>query len=153
MSLHYIHLGPNSVLPDITNYNPFKAVLVLELEVEIEWQTKVSTWLVESGCYYMMAHGVRCSSWDDSVDLANLKKHEYNIPDEHRIMTTWHEDELLSDVFLFCEYGVRHPDEVQENTLIIHIASEPCELELLAQYEKSRNFDFDESDEEYSEDE
>jgi hypothetical protein len=42
----------------------------------------------------MMAWGRECSSWDDSVDWANIDKFgDSPIPDDECVVTTWHEDE------------------------------------------------------------
>lgn len=51
----YIKLPSNSEPNDISLFNPFKAVVIIEDEVTNEWQNKISDWLVESGCKYMMA--------------------------------------------------------------------------------------------------
>lgn len=56
---------------------------------------------------YMMAWGVGCSSWDDSVDLANLEQCGFgDIPDEAFVMTTWHERDTLQQVFEFSRLHV-----------------------------------------------
>ena len=84
------------MLPDISNLNPFRAVVAIEETVTQEWQSEVSRWLVESGCLYLMAWGNNCSSWDTSVDIANLEAFDYeDIPEVNFVMTTWHEDEPL----------------------------------------------------------
>ena len=70
MEPEYIHLLPDGPLPDLKG-SAFRTVVVVEAEVTSEWREKVSAWLVESGCLYMMAWGRDCSLWDDSVDYAN----------------------------------------------------------------------------------
>ena len=72
---HYVRIFPGADLPDITHHAPFKAVVVLEAEYSNDWQNSVSEWLVASGCLYMMAWGPNCSTWDDSVDWANMDGH------------------------------------------------------------------------------
>ena len=72
--IRYIQIQNNSDLPDIKNLNPFRAVVVIDEAISDEWQIKTSKWLVNSGCLYMMAWGNDCSSWDDSVDYANLEE-------------------------------------------------------------------------------
>lgn len=67
--MEYLQLQANSEPPDISKHSPFRAVLILEKSVSNEWQQQVSQWLVSSGCLYMMAWGINCSSWDDSVDI------------------------------------------------------------------------------------
>ena len=57
----YVQLVPGSDLPDITELNPFRCVVVIEEDVTPQWQGKVSGWLVQNGCLYMMAWGKQCS--------------------------------------------------------------------------------------------
>jgi hypothetical protein len=123
--MEYLQLQNNDLLPNINNMRPFKCVLVSEVPVSPEWQAKVSEWLVNSGCLYMLAWGNNCSSWDDSVDVANLERFEYQeIPAESFVITTWHENESLSEVFEFCKKFALHEVENLENTLLLHISTE-----------------------------
>jgi len=136
MMVLYLLLQPESALPDISTLNPFRAVVIVEEQVTPDWQDKVSSWLVLSGCLYMMAWGNNCSSWDDSVDLANLEVFNFNqIPDANFVMTSWHENEPLKDVFWFSKYSAFHPMVEISNTLILHISYHQRRQELLAQYE------------------
>ena len=123
--MEYLQLQNNDLLPNIDSLNPFKCVVVIEALVSQEWQAEVSEWLVNSGCLFMLAWGNNCSSWDDSVDVANLERFEYQeIPAESFVMTTWHEQESLSEVFEFCKKFAMHEVEKLENTLILHISTE-----------------------------
>ena len=136
--MEYLQLQNNDLLPNINNMRPFKCVLVSEAPVSQEWQTKVSEWLVNSGCLYMLAWGNNCSSWDDSVDVANLEKFEYQeIPAESFVMTTWHENESLSEVFEFCKKSAMHEVENLENTLLLHISTENKFEVLISEYESA----------------
>ena len=122
-SLLYVHLPPNGALPDISAYSPFRAVLVIEEVVAVEWQLLVSDWLVDSGCLYMMAWGIDCSSWDDSVDYSNILTWDCEeIPDEASVMTTWHERDSLEEVFGFCKDHANHSVVELRHTLIIHVS-------------------------------
>lgn len=70
----------------------------------------------------MMAWGHKCSSWDDSVDIANLQNFNYGeIPDSKFVMTTWHENEPLQKVFWYAKNAAFHPDVELANILIVHI--------------------------------
>ncbi|MEP3653517.1 MAG: hypothetical protein ABJO36_01360 [Litorimonas sp.] len=98
--LQYIHLPPDTVPSAVVASRPFSAVVIITEEVEAEWRHVVSEWLVKEGCLCMMAWGTDCSRWDDSVDVANLEAHSWgDIPKGQSVMTTWHDDELLSEVF------------------------------------------------------
>jgi len=138
MAVKYVQLVPGAELPDISDLKPFRCVVIVEEEPSSEWQAQVSEWLVEAGCLYMMAWGKGCSSWDDSVDYANMKRSGYNdIPEEQFIMTTWHEDEPLKEVFVFSKNDVFHPCVGLPNTLILHISQENREDKVLAEYARA----------------
>lgn len=131
----YIHLAPGSELPAL-GIHPFRAIVVIEQSVARAWQSLVSAWLVRSGCLYMMAWGTDCSSWDDSVDFANLERFgSAVIPDDHLVMTTWHESESLAEVFRFEKCAAHHPTVRLEQVLILHIASEAARDSLLRTYD------------------
>ncbi|MFD0727584.1 DUF7684 family protein [Lysobacter brunescens] len=120
---HYLHLPPGSPLPDIGHLSPFRALVIIEAQVESGWQGKVSDWLVQSGCLYMMAWGHDCTTWDDSVDIANLEAFDYgDIPDECDVFTTWHADESLGEVFDFCKRHARHPVVDLPRVVLVHVA-------------------------------
>lgn len=118
----YIHLVPDQNLPD-RPVRPFKAVLIIDERVTAEWQKLVSEWLVRSGCLFTLAWGHECSSWDDSVDYANLDAFEYgDIPDDKFVMTTWHDDEPLSEVLWFAAHGATRSDVPLDLVVLVHIA-------------------------------
>nr|WP_188694872.1 hypothetical protein [Silvimonas amylolytica] len=114
-------------------------MLVLEIEVSSHRQNEVSDWLMAHDCRYAMAWGVDCHVWDDAIDWAYLAKKNYApVHDwEHDgIMTTWHEEEQLEEVFDFCKRHATHATGKEPilHTLILHIADRPDEDRLLALY-------------------
>ncbi len=138
----YLHLKSEGPLPRLDGTKPFKAVVVIDSEVTPEWQSQVSDWLVRSGCRYMVAWGLRCSTWDDSVDLANLKMFDFGeIPEDDFVMTTWHESDPLSEAFWFCGHCAEHPSLVLESAYIVHIASESRQAELLEAFRVAQKED------------
>ena len=131
----YLQLVPESALPDFSPPSAFRAVVICENQVSAEWQARVSEWLVRSGCLYMMAWGKNCSSWDDSVDFANLDLFDFKeIPDDKFVMTTWHEEETLADVFWFCKNAAFHPTIERESTVLLHVSFEGNERALIDLY-------------------
>ncbi|MBX2869323.1 MAG: hypothetical protein KTR18_11645 [Acidiferrobacterales bacterium] len=136
--MEYLQLEPNAELPKRTKLQPFKAVLILDEKVEPEWQEAVSDWLVASGCLYMMAWGQNCSSWDDSVDLSNLKSCNFgDIPEDEFVTTTWHENEPLKEVFWFAKNVAEHPTVEIENTLLVHISWSNRKKSLVDGYQRT----------------
>ena len=135
MTMKYLQIEPGEKLPDITELRPFRSIIVIDDETTLDWQSVVSDWLVKSGCLYMMAWGKDCSSWDDSVDLSNLKEFNYgDIPEEKFVMTTWHTKEPLKEVFWLSKNKAFHPTVKLQNTVILHISKMNQENKLLSEY-------------------
>ena len=134
-SVTYLRIQPEAALPAVSTRLPTRVVVVADSEVSPKWQAVVSTWLVQSGCLYMMAWGNNCSSWDDSVDMANLEEFKFGqIPEDRFVMTTWHTDEPLAEVFWFSKNNAFHPTVELEHTILLHIGVNDRGQELLASY-------------------
>lgn len=134
-SVTYLHIRPEASLPLISDIVPSRMVVMVEAEVSAAWQSRVSDWIVGSGCLYMMAWGYDCSTWDDAVDMANIAKFQpAEIPENHFVITTWHADEPLSEVFWFAKNNAVHPTVALQRTVLLHIAAEQNEQSLLAAY-------------------
>ena len=83
----------------------------------------------------MMAWGCNCSAWDDSVDIANIEQFEPgDIPEDKFVMTTWHADKPVSEVFWFSKNCASHPVVKLKRTVMIHISDREREKELLTAY-------------------
>jgi len=135
MTLRYLRLNSGETLPELKDISPFKSVVIVDEIVDPQWQAKTSRWLADSGCRYMMAWGKDCSSWDTSIDLANLEQFDYgDIPDEAYIMTTWHDDEPLAHVIWFAKMVAYHADLNIDNLLFLHIGSIDRQDDLEALY-------------------
>jgi len=120
--MKYIYLAPEVELPEISYLEPFKAIVVVDSVVSSKWQAQVSSWLVDSGCRYMMAWGTDCSSWDDSVDFASLEAFNFqDTPEDRFVMTTWHSDDPLEEVFSYAKYSAQHPVLELKHLVIVHI--------------------------------
>lgn len=134
-SVTYLHLRPDDRLPDTSTPISSRMVVVVEAEVSPQWQVLVSDWIVKSGCLYMMAWGKDCSSWDDSVDMANIEAFDFcDIPEDKFIMTTWHEDDSLAEFFWYAKNNAFHSFVEIEHTVLLHISAESREHELLGAY-------------------
>jgi len=132
--VRYLHLLPGNEPPDLPA-GAFRAIVVVSEPVTVEWRNLVSDWLVRSGCLYMMAWGHECTFWDDSVDYAMIAIHNpCEIPDDNFVMTTWHDDEPLEEVFWYSENCASHPTIDLARTIIINIASSDRSAELLRAY-------------------
>ncbi len=119
---------------------PYKCVVLIERDVTSEFRQEVSETLVQTGCRYMMAWGKDCSLWDDSVDLADLKRFDYGeIPPEHFVMTTWHTEDKLSDVFEFAKHNaaLTYDDVELHRCLVLDISAASREVQIREIYERS----------------
>lgn len=135
MTVTYVHLKPGQD-PLVLTTTESKCVVVIEDQVSDAWRNILSTWIVDCGCLYMMAWGKDCSAWDDSVDCAGLEKFDFEDgPPESLVMTTWHENESLEEVFRFSKTHAEHPTVALMQTVILHIAAASREDELLRMYE------------------
>jgi hypothetical protein len=89
----------------------------------------------------MLAWGIECSTWDDSVDYAHIMtcidEPRENLSDDDHVMTTWHEDETLDEVFTFAKSWTRIERIDLQLTLLIHITEESNEPEMLARFERA----------------
>lgn len=131
----YIHLAPGRLPTGRLKPAPYKMVVIADAAVAPEWQSQVSAWIVKSGCRYMIAWGVDCSSWDDAVDMANIEAFDFgDIPDQHFIPTSWHADDPIEEVFGFCKYDAAHPVVELKQTVLLHIADAASEDALLQAY-------------------
>ena len=84
----------------------------------------------------MMAWGRECSTWDDSVDWANIDRFgERPIPHDEFVVTSWHEDESLSEVFCFAKTLAKHPSVDLDQTIILDISAASRRDELLSLYD------------------
>jgi hypothetical protein len=82
--------------------------------------------------------GNNCSSWDDSVDYANLELFNHNpIPPESFVLTTWHENESLEEAMFFIKHAVTHEVHKLENVILLHISPKNESAEIALQYENA----------------
>jgi hypothetical protein len=131
----YLRLAPGAVPPSGVTKEPKKVIVIIEAAVSQQWQWDISAWLVRSGCLFMMAWGLDCSSWDDSMDMANLEEFDFGeIPHERCIMTTWHSNETLSEVFRFSKDWARHATVELAHTLLLHVATQDKGREMLDEF-------------------
>lgn len=83
---------------------------------------------------WVVAWGVECSSWDDSVDMAILEQFDFgDIPEDRFVMTTWHEDVLPRDARSFCKLAA-HSAVHLRHTLLVHISEQGDERRVLVEY-------------------
>ena len=138
MALSYIHLPPSGKPPSL-EIQPYKMIIVADKEVPNEWRKSVAEWIYGIGSRYVIAWGLSCEDWHDSVDLANLEAFNFGeIPQQHDAITTWHANEPLSEVFWFAGFCADHPDVMLGDTVILHIAEQDNCDALLTEFQRSQ---------------
>ena len=129
--LQYFSIRDGEDLESLDKSRPFKCVVLVSQDVSRTWQNKVSERLVADGCLYMMVWGNNCSSWDDSVDTANIEQFvPRDVPEENFVMTTCHDDETLKDVLHFAKFSAIHPTIELTNVVVLDIGK-PGRKELI----------------------
>ena len=133
--MQYFRLTETSRLPNLGRLRPFKTVVIAEESLSRARCSRVSDWLVASGCLYLMAWGEDCAKWYECIQLANRRAHATElIPDQSLIITTVHANEALQDVFWFARHTAMHPCHELRNTVLMHVAAKSRKAELLAAY-------------------
>lgn len=145
----YLRIEPDADIPDLSQLAPFKVMVILEAGSSTEWREILSERLVAAGCRYMMAWGKECEEFHDIVDTTSLERHNYDVPDDAFIMTTWHADESLKDLFWYCQFFAEcSADEVElRDALLIHVALIDREAEYRELYAQSETLAEREDDE------
>jgi hypothetical protein len=112
---------------------------VIAEEVDEAWRKKVSRWIVDEGCLFMMAWGIDCGRWHDAVDQANIEDFPGgDIPDDRLVMTTWHSDQTLERVFRFAHFSTFHPGMDFLRPVLIDISYEDRSMYLRAQFRRAK---------------
>ena len=130
--IEYKHFIPESVLPKMVIQEPYKAVVLVEENCSNDWRNQLSDWLVLTGCKYMCAWGIDCSVWDDAVDYACIE--HKGVSAEELVMTTWHENESIKEVFQFVKNDAAHDYYPNLKTVIIHISAASNEKEVVHEF-------------------
>ncbi|MGE0829282.1 MAG: hypothetical protein AB7O04_08025 [Hyphomonadaceae bacterium] len=135
----YLHIHPGDGPPNISGATPFKAVVVVEADVSSEWRAQISEWLVRAGCRYMMAWGKNCKAWHTSIDDANLTIFNcQEVPDDDFVITTWHDNETLEEVFWFSHSCAMHPSLELAKTYIVHVSHNDLSIEMLRAFREAK---------------
>lgn len=133
-----MHLSPDQAPPQLV-CGPFRALIVSEAEATQGWRNRIAEWLLKSGCLYVVAWGIECEDWHDTVDWTNLEEFDFgDIPDDKFVMTTWHTNDPLSEAMWFAGQCAFHPDIELADTVILHVANASREIEMLQTYSASQ---------------
>jgi hypothetical protein len=136
MSITYLCAQSECELPDISELRPFRAVVVIDENISRDYMEKISRWLVKSACLYAMTWGKQCEQTHDMIDFANLEAFGFQeIPEDKFMMTTWHENEPLSEVFWYSKNCAFHPSVDLPQVLLLHISMTDRQEQFLSEYQ------------------
>lgn len=109
-------------------YSPFFGddfvvmLIVNDITITDSERAALSAEIVRQGCRYAVSTGHKCSTWDDSVDLAYLETDpDFNPADDRLVMTTWHENDPLVEVVRFFRWHTAFDDFTPKNYIITGI--------------------------------
>lgn len=95
-------------------------LVVHDTTIRSEEQRHLSDQFVGQGCRYAVCAGHRCSSWDDSIDMAHLATDpNFEFRESTVVMTTWHEEESIEEVAEFFAYWARWDGFEPERFLVV----------------------------------
>lgn len=127
-----------AALPPRHDAGAFKAIIVIEQAASPDWRNAVCDWLVRSRCLYAMTWGHECSVWHDCVDEASLAMHNFeDTSEDDHVMTTWHENEPVDNVFWYSEFCAAHPTIEIFSTLIVDVTVTSRRDDLISRYAKA----------------
>lgn len=108
--------------PDIGG---FALLLVVgDEDVTPEEQSDLSEQFVRSGCRFAACAGVRCSTWDDSIDMVGVMD-QVDGKEAPFVMTTWHEDQSLQDLAEYFARDMAYDDWRAENFVALVVGGPP----------------------------
>ena len=83
-------------------------------------QYALSLALVRAGCRYAVCVGHNCSTWDDSVDYANIEV-DPELTKERFVMTSWHENDTPNQIARFFLNCTTFGGNVFTNYLVLSV--------------------------------
>ena len=82
MNIEYLHTDrPFSFTSPFSDGEFAALIYVNDITITAEEQMTLSDLLVEAGCRYAVCAGQNPSSWDDSIDMADLKRNDWGVKD------------------------------------------------------------------------
>lgn len=115
----FVPIDGEAIIP--VEAGTYLCVILIERPVSESFRERTSNTLVRTGCRFMMAWGVDCSLWDDSVDYANIMQFfPAEIPESQFVMTTWHDKDTLEDVFFYAKHNMHSSfNDVKYDSLVV----------------------------------
>lgn len=100
-------------------------VYIEDKQVTPEEQEKLSDEIVAAGCRYAVCAGHQCSSWDDSIDMADLRRNNMETNEKTFVITSWHKDESVEEIVFHFLNVTWFDDFVPENFMVVVVGGDP----------------------------
>ena len=134
MPISYLALAEHDDLSKIRQSGPFKCAILLAGHLSPDWRDALIEKLLDAGCVYAMVYGPECEKFHDRIDEIAAEK---IWADERVIMTTWHGNETLSELFHFAKFAANHPDIDTEEVLIADIGVPSREMPITTAFRQA----------------
>ncbi len=126
MKLEYLQIQKPFKFTSPFEEEEFVALLFVDEEqITPEEQERLSDEIVAAGCRYAVCAGHLCSSWDDSIDMADLRRNNMETNEKTFVMTSWHEDEPVEDIVFHFLNVTWFDDFVPENFMVVVVGGDP----------------------------
>jgi hypothetical protein len=126
MKLEYLQIKKPFKFSSPFEEEEFVALLFVdEKQITPVEQERLSDEIVAAGCRYAVCAGHLCSSWDDSIDMADLRRNNMETNEKTFVMTSWHEDEPVEDIVFHFLNVTWFDDFVPENFMVVVVGDDP----------------------------
>jgi hypothetical protein len=119
----YLHLGPGEAYSSPFGAQPY-VCLVWDADGFTDSKNRqyLADAIIASNCRYVVCGGAHCEAWHDAMDEAflelELKGEQY---EEQFVMTSWHTDQLESEVALFFVHCTASDEEPFTKYLVLQV--------------------------------
>jgi hypothetical protein len=136
--MEYIQVDQNTMLPDISGFSPFKAVIAIEDQISQHRREIISNWLIQMGGLYVMICGDEIALWSASIRKANMDQNDINTmtPDQF-VMITEHENERLRNVFWHAKKYAKHTHANLQTLVVIHVSNHNRAVDYMSIFNKA----------------
>jgi hypothetical protein len=130
MNIQYIQIKrPYSFASPFIQGEFVALIYAADENISDEERDALSRQIVASGCRYAVCAGYKGSSWDDSIDMADIERNGDEVHDENLVMTTWHDDESLEDIVFFFLNNTGFDDFIAERFVVLHVGEDGSHLD------------------------
>ncbi len=117
MNIQRIEIDGTYVCSSIDAY---KLLLISnDPDITNDQMNQLSDAIASTPVKWVAAWDAKCSLWDDAIDWAVIAAFPDGIPEEHQILTTWHEDDELSDILNYIIHAGEDDERGTVHILIV----------------------------------